>query len=97
MIAGSDEWWIVVQSTVFSEAETMLRGYKATLLEEKIGTPEYVNAGFMMPRINAEIHRLSQLSQRVTLRNVMRDMLDQETFDSIVTEAARREKELRTA
>lgn len=95
MIAGSPEWWIVVQSTKFSEAETMLRGYKAALMEAKIGTPEYVAAAATIHRINAEIHRLAQITNKITLRNVMRDMLDSEMYEAIITEAARREQDMR--
>lgn len=94
MITGSNEWWTVVQSTKFSEAETMLREYKAKLMSEFLGTERQVFSDSIMNRINAEIHRISQLSNKVTLRSVMRDMLDTETFEAICTEAARREQEL---
>lgn len=73
----------------------MLRGYKTELIAKFFGTERQVFADAALSRVNTEIHRIAQLSNKVTLRSVMRDMLDAETFEAICTEAARREQELR--
>ncbi len=86
---GSSDWWLVVQSSPFDEAERLLKDYKSTLLVNKVGTPEYVAAGALISRVNSEIHRLSQLQDRASLTVAIRNVYGQEGVDAVMTERAR--------
>ncbi len=86
---GSADWWLVVQSSPLDEAERMLKDYKSALLVLKVGTPEYIAAGATVSKVNAEIHRLSQIQNRTTLMQALRNVYGQEGVEAVKVEQAR--------
>lgn len=90
---GNKDWWLLVQSMPLTEAETMLRDYKATLLANNpVGSPNYFAAGVEVQRVNAELHRLSQIENRATWMKAMRNVLTPEQLACVCEERERLEQ-----
>jgi len=91
MLMGSKEWWTVVQSTCALDAEQMLRDYKATLLVSKAGTPEHHNAGVQIQKVNAELHRITQVLLRASWQRAIRNVYGEDGYEKVAAERARLE------
>lgn len=92
MTPGSKEWWIVVQSTQLHEAQTMLRDYKADLLQLRTG-PGAQETGPEIARVNDEIHRISQIQNRANISRAVRNLFGEEGWAQVREEVARLEFE----
>jgi hypothetical protein len=88
---GSNEWWDALRSQPFLEQDRWLRNYRADLLEANGGKTTHMEASHQVHRINNELHRLTQLINRTTLKQAMRNVLPPEQCELVVAEAARLE------
>lgn len=86
-----NQWWLTIQSMPLSEALVMLRDYRAMLLRENGGDKGYFGASLEINRINAEIHRMSQVIDRSTLRQAMKNVLPPELYEAVMVERERLE------
>lgn len=88
---GSPDWWLVVQTSPMYEGERLLKDYKSTLLTKKAGTPEYLQAGATVAKINAEFHRIAQIQNRAKFTTAVKNVYGQEGVDAVKEELARLE------
>ncbi len=85
------QWWLTVQSMPLSEALVLLRDYRAMLLRENAREETYIGASAEISRINAEIHRMTQVIDRSTLIKAMRNVLPAEMYEAVLVERERLE------
>lgn len=86
-----EQWWLTVQSMPLSEALMLLRDYRSMLLRENAGAETYIGASVEISRINAEIHRMTQVIDRSTLIKAMRNVLPPELYEAVLVERERLE------
>ena len=89
---GSPEWWLIVMSSPMYEAEALLKQYKAVLLlQSDAKGQERFRISSQVSRVNAEIHRFSQIQNRARLSLAVRNVCGQDVFEQVMEEAARLE------
>lgn len=93
MTPGSKEWWIVVRSTQFLEAELMLKDYRAELVQLQSAHSTQENMA-EITKVNEEIHRLSQIQNRANIARAVRNIFGDEGWARVREEAARLEYEV---
>ena len=90
---GSKDWWRVVQSMPFEEALIHLNDYRASLMIYNAGHPRYISAAAQITKINSEVKRINQVLDNSRWSKACRNILDPETFDNVLAEKRRLEKE----
>lgn len=91
---GGPDWWLVVQTMPWKEADVCLRDYRAALLQENPpGSSGYAVAAVKVQRVNDEIHRVSQAMNNASWTKVIRNVLPLDLQDAVFNEKRRLEME----
>lgn len=99
---GSDDWWLVVQSSPLLEARQMLDDYKATLLADttqeamKNNYKIYVAAGIKVQRVNSELKSINRRLIESSWQRACAEVLDEDTYAAVRIRKAELETEKET-
>lgn len=88
---GSDQWWEIVMTSQMHEAEALLKQYKAVLLSKHNGQASQSNAAAQIARINQEMHRFSQIQNRASMSQAVKNICGEDVFAQVREEMARLE------
>jgi hypothetical protein len=83
---GSADWWLVVQSSPMEDALRMLNDYKASVIEKYTGTPEYITAGTVLTRVNAELKRLNYIRSQSAWQLVCKRVLPEDMYQEVYSQ-----------
>lgn len=81
---GSKDWWVVVQSMPAIEAREQLDMYKASLLEQTSGKPNYIEASRLLTRVNTELKNVHSQIDNARWYKACKAVLPEEVFDAVL-------------
>jgi hypothetical protein len=88
---GDALWWNTVESMPHDEALTMLKDYKAMLLEQNQHKTQYIAAAKLLTRVNDHIKRINLLMDGAAWTMACRNVLPPELYDAVRVEKRRLE------
>lgn len=88
---GGKLWWDIVLSMPHVEALEMLQSYRAMLVECNKDSPQWIEVGKLLTRVNDNIKRINKLMDAAEWNRACRNVLTPEMYDAVRMEKRRLE------
>jgi hypothetical protein len=89
--AGSEEWWLTVQSMPHVEAVSLLNDYRFRLVDENNCTATHIAAAKTLVKVNSEIKRINTIMANASWNNACKNVLTPELYLLVFEEKKRLE------